>query len=55
MSRKQIGVRLLIAGTLVLILALFLIFSVKSSPWSLVVLGLSILVNTVGACFIIWK
>lgn len=55
MRRKKIGRRILIAGILLLILALVMIFCMETSPWALIVLGLSILANTTGICMLIWK
>lgn len=55
MTRKKIGRRILLAGILLLVLALFLIFRAESSPVALVVLALSIAANTVGICLMIWK
>lgn len=55
MRRKKIGVWILLAGILLLVLALFLIFRSESSPWALVVLGLSVAANTAAICMIIWK
>lgn len=55
MTRKKIGRRILLAGLILLAAALVLIFHTEASPWALVVLGLSILVNTIGVCVFIWK
>lgn len=55
MTRKKIGRRILFLGLLLLILAVFLIFHMESSPWALVILVLSIVTNTAAICMIIWK
>lgn len=55
MTRKKIGRRIVLAGLIVLAIALILIFHMDASPWALVMLGLSILVNTIGVCVCIWK
>ena len=47
MTRKRFGLTVLSAGAVILLVALLLLFN-TNSPWALITLGLSILVNTVG-------
>lgn len=53
--RKRRGGWILLAGLILLAIALILIFHTEASPWALVVLGISILFNTVGVCMLTWK
>lgn len=54
-TRKKRGGRILLAGLALLVIALILIFHTEASPWALVILGLSIVINTVGVCMLTWK
>ena len=54
MSVRKIGARILAAGVIILLVALLLLFN-TNSPWALITLGLSILINTFGLAVLIAK
>ena len=45
MTRRKFGLTVLAVGVIVLLVALLLLFN-TNSPWALITLGLSILINT---------
>ena len=47
MTRRKFGLTVLAVGVIVLLVALLLLFN-TNSPWALITLGLSILINTFG-------
>lgn len=47
MKKNRLGLRFLAIGVVVLFVALLLLFN-TNSPWALVSLGLSVLLNTTG-------
>lgn len=54
MSRKKCGLIALAIGVVILLAALILLFN-TNSPWALITLGLSVLVNTFGLATLIAK
>lgn len=55
MKRKKIGKKCLIVGILILIVSTLLLFHAEASPFTLALLGLSILINTIGISLLTWK
>ena len=47
MKRKKIGKKFLIVGVLILIVSMLLFFRAEASPFTLVLFGVSILINTI--------
>ncbi len=54
MDKRKIGLIVLAAGAVILLVALLLLFN-TNSPWALITLGLSIIVNTTGLSILIAK
>ncbi len=54
MAKRKLGLKLLVAGTLILLVALLLLFN-TNSIWALVTLGASVLINAVGLTMVIAK
>lgn len=54
MTKQKIGRKVLLSGILLLLIALLLLFN-TTSPWALITLTLSVLVNTVGVSFLMIK
>ncbi len=54
MTRRKFGLTVLAVGVIVLLVALLLLFN-TNSPWALITLGLSILINTFGLAVLIAK
>ena len=54
MTRRKFGLTVLAVGVIVLLVALLLLFN-TNSPWALITLGLSILINTFGLAWLIAK
>ena len=54
MTRRKFWLTVLAVGVIVLLVALLLLFN-TNSPWALITLGLSILINTFGLAVLIAK
>lgn len=54
MTRKKLGLCVLAVGIVVLLVALLLLFN-TNSPWALISLAASVLINTLGLSVIIAK
>ena len=55
MKRKKIGKKFLIFGVLIFIVSMLLFFRAEASPFTLVLFGVSILINTIGISLLTWK